>query len=64
MEGRRKIRIVLQRVMNYLTVGTLYFGSMIVEFPNDVVVVEQNSEYMSDEEDTDYNWGFDHLFRN
>ncbi|XP_047964199.1 F-box/LRR-repeat protein At5g02910-like [Salvia hispanica] len=64
VEGRRKIRTVLQSVMNYLTVGTLYFESMMVEFPDDVVVVEQNSEYMSDEEDTDYTWGFDNLFRN
>ncbi|XP_047957534.1 putative F-box/LRR-repeat protein At3g42770 [Salvia hispanica] len=40
MKGHYKIRTVLQSVMNYLTIGTLYFEK--VEFPDGVTVVEKN----------------------
>ncbi|XP_047961800.1 F-box/FBD/LRR-repeat protein At3g26920-like [Salvia hispanica] len=40
MKGRYKIRTVRQNIMNYLTIGTLYFETLKVEFPDGVTVVK------------------------
>ncbi|KAL1533654.1 hypothetical protein AAHA92_33512 [Salvia divinorum] len=55
MKGRHKVRTVLQSVMNYLTLGSLYLESLMVELPNGVTVAEHNSEDPADDDD-DYKW--------
>ncbi|XP_047957804.1 uncharacterized protein LOC125203495 [Salvia hispanica] len=50
MKGRREITTVLRRVMNYLTEGTLYFYSWVMELPQDVTVVEKNSDDLFEDE--------------
>lgn len=52
MKRRREIPTVLRRVMNYLTEGSLYFESLMVELPQGVAVVEKNSENLF-EDDSD-----------
>ncbi|KAL1533655.1 F-box/LRR-repeat protein-like protein [Salvia divinorum] len=54
MKGRRETTTVLRRVMNYLTEGTLYFDSLVVEFPQGgMTVVEKNSEDLFEDESDD-----------
>ncbi|KAG6390377.1 hypothetical protein SASPL_148111 [Salvia splendens] len=51
MKGRREITTVLRRVMNYLTEGTLYFDSLVVELPQGgVTLVEKNSDDLFEDE--------------
>ncbi|KAG6388715.1 hypothetical protein SASPL_150147 [Salvia splendens] len=45
VKASNKISTVLESAINYLTRGTLYFESLLmIEFPHDVVVVQQNSD--------------------
>ncbi|KAH6782699.1 hypothetical protein C2S51_007992 [Perilla frutescens var. frutescens] len=54
-KGRREIPTVLQRVMNYLTEGSIYGDeSLMVEFPEGVCVVERNLDDLFDEESDEH----------
>ncbi|KAG6388692.1 hypothetical protein SASPL_150124 [Salvia splendens] len=54
MKGRYKVCTVHQSVMNYLTMETLHFESLMVECSDGVTVVEQSPEDLFDDEDEDY----------